>query len=812
MPTLPHTIDMFMADLRYAARALRSTPGFAFAAVMTLALGIGANTAVFSVVDGVLLKPLPFSQPDRLVELFQNDRRKGIDRGAVAPGNFVDWRERSASFSGLAAAEPFSMDYTGPDGQEQVYDWNVTEDFFSVLNAQPVVGRLFVPSDHVRNSPHVLVLTYAAWQGRFGGDDHIVGRQLTLNATPSTIVGVLPADFAYLPSTKMEFYAPSINDTQVVRIRNNAWWHVVGRLKPNTTPAQASADLNRIAAQLSVEYPETNADAGVTVIPLQDTIVGNVARALVLLLGAVGCVLFIACANVANLILGRTTRRSREFAIRAALGAGRGRVIRQMLTESLLVAALGAAAGIGVAAFGVRVIRVISPASIPRVDDMRVDGRTLVFVLAAIVIATLVCGVLPALRAATPTGVGDLKAGARTVGSGRQHRLRSVFVVTETALAVMLLIGAGLLGRSFLSVIRADRGYESDHLLATQVFVYQWGATPQARAQLVARLVERTAAIPGVVAAGATSSLPLDIAIGPDHGPFTIAGRGVRTGDEPTAHMTALTPGAFAALGISLRRGRLLTPSDGSASAPVAVISETMAHRYWPRQDPLGQRITFGFNGPPTEREIVGIVDDVRQVALDTAPDPTIYVPHVQSPTGAMTLLLRTSKEPHAVTRDLRRAVADVNPALPISGVETMDELVSASLKPRQFTLALFMAFAGAALVLAVIGVYGVISQGTAERKKEFAVRLALGARPRNILAMVVRHGAASSGLGIALGAAAAASLTTLVRNMLFDVEPFDAVTFGAVAAIMFGTALAACYLPARRATLVDPLESLRDN
>jgi putative ABC transport system permease protein len=803
-------LNDFLTDLRYAARALLAVPGFTISAIVTLALGIGATTAIFSAVDGVLLKPLPFSQPDRVVSVFQDDRKKNVPHDDVAPGNFADWRARNQSFAGLAAAEPFALPYNGPDGEEQIYNWNVTQDFFSILDARPALGRLFQPSDFTPGPPHVLVLTYASWQRRFGGDSAIVGKRLPIGLDGATIVGVLPPTFAYLQSYKMELYAPKVLDTGEVLLRRPAWFHVVGRLKPTVTAAQASADMNRVAAQLSAEYPATNTQVGATLEPLRDTIVGDTSRALLLLFGAVGMVLLIACANVANLLLVRTARRSREFAIRGALGAGRGRVLRQMLTESLMIATGGGAAGVLLAFWGVRTIRALAPSSVPRIAEMRVDGRALAFTILAVIITTFVFGILPALRAARPNASDELRAGGRAMGGERQHRLRGLFITAELAFATVLLVSSGLLVRSFVSVVGADRGYRSDHVLAATVFVYQWNRTPGTRRDFIAQLVERASAIPGVTAAGATSALPLEMAIGAENGPFTIPGRPVAAGAEPSARMTTLTPGAFDALGIALRRGRLFSARDDSASVPVAIVSEEMARRYWPGEDAVGKHVTVGFYSAKQDREIVGVVADVRQVALDAPVQPTLYVPHAQAPTGAVSIVLRAAVDPRTIARDLKRAIAALNPALPIADLITLDELVSTALTPRRFTLMLFLAFSLAAIALAVVGVYGVISQGVAERRREFGVRIALGAQSGEVVRIAMVQGMGAAVAGIALGVVGAASISSLLRGMLFSVVPLDAPTYLAVGTLMFGTAALACYVPARRATRINPLHALR--
>ncbi len=799
------------AALGAALRALRASPGFTIAALATLAIGIGPTTAIFSVVDGVLLKPLPFAEPDRVVALFQDDRKTGNHHDDVAPANFVDWQTRTTSFSALATAEPFALTYAGPDGVEYVYDWNVSRDFFSVLNARPALGRLFVPADFVPGQPRVLVLTYKSWQRRFGGDPAIVGRQLRISGGSATVVGVLPRNFDYLSSSKMELYAPKVLSAGEKEIRNTAWYHVVGRLKPGVSIVAARADAARIGAQLSAEYPATNASTGVTVERLDRAIVGDAQRAVLLLLGAVAMVLLIACVNVASLVLTRTARRSHELAIRAALGAPRARVAGELFVEHVLVALAGGALGAMLAAWGVGAIRRMSPASVPRIEDMRVDGRAPAFTLAVVAVATIIFGLVPALRGAQRDAIDALRSGERTAGSIARRRPRQLLVVAEVTLAVILLVGSGLLMRSFVDVIRADRGYDSDRVLAATVFVYQWNPTPAARVNFIAQLVARASSIPGVVAAGATSSLPLDIAIGADRGTFTVDGRPVQIGEEPSAHMTAITPGTLDALRIPLRRGRAFTASDDSAGAPVVLINEAMARRNWPGVDPIGRRLRFAFNSAPLDREIVGVVADTKQTALDVPGDPIVYVPHAQAATGAMAIVLRTAADdPRALLGAFKRAVAELNPALPLAGVETLDELADASVQSRRFTLVLLGTFAGCALLLAIVGVYAVVSQGVTERRRELGVRLALGAQARDVIALMMTDGLGPSLAGTALGIALGGATTRLVRGMLVGVTPLDAATFGAVASLMVATAALACFIPARRATSVSPLETLR--
>ncbi len=800
-------IDSVLAALR----ALRAAPAFTLAALATLAIGSGPTTAIFSVVDGVLLKPLPFSRPDRVVALFQNDRKSGNAHEDVAPANFVDWQARTTSFAALASAEPFALTYSGPDGVEQIYDWNVSRDFFSVLDAHPALGRLFGPGDFAPGPPRSLILTYACWQRRFGGDPSIIGRQLRIGSGSATVVGVLPRNFDYLSSSKMEIYAPTVLNGREQQIRNMAWYHIVGRLKPGVSMSAARADAERVGAQLSSEYPATNANVGVTVERLDRAIVGDAQRAVLLLFGAVAMVLLIACVNVASLVVARTARRSRELAIRTALGASRGRIAWQLLIEHFLLALAGGAAGAALAAWSVSLIRRASPTSVPRVEDMRVDARALAFTLAVVLVATLIFGLMPALRGAQRDAVDALRSGERSAGSITRRRARRLLVVAEMALAVILLIGSGLLLRSFAAVVRADRGYESDHVLAATVFVYQWNPTPASRVNFIAQLVTRAASIPGIVAAGAVSSLPLDIAIDADRATFTIDGRPVPVGDEPSVHVTAVTTSALDALRIPLHRGRQFQASDDSTGAPVVLINEAMARRYWPGTDPIGRRLRFAFDSKPLDREVVGVVADTKQTALDVPGEPIVYVPHAQAPSGAMAIVMRTAgDDPRAVLGAFKRGVAELNPALPLAGAETLDELAAASVRSRRLTAVLLGSFAVCALLLAMVGTYAVVSQGVAERRRELGIRIALGAQGRSVINLVMGDGLAPSSAGIALGVAGGAAVTRLLHGMLVQVQPLDAWTFGVVAALMFATAAAACFLPARRATRVSPLETLR--
>lgn len=800
----------FWQDFRYAIRALLAAPGFTVAAVVTLAIGIGANTAIFSAVDGVLLKPLPFADDSRLVSLFQTDRTRGAVREDVAPGNFAEWSKLATAFSGMAVAEPFSLTFSTPEGEERLGNWNVTRDFFSVLGVRPHLGRVFEPADFEVGRGRAIVLTYSSWQKRFGSDPRIVGSNIRLAGAPATIVGVLPRDFSYLTDAKYEIFTPKVLDSIEVNLRSSAWYHAIARIKPGVTDAQATADLARVGAAMARDFPRTNANTGVVMVAIRESIVGNVSRVLGLLLGAVGLVLLIACTNVANLMLARTTRRSREFAIRTALGAARTRIIRQIMAESFALALIGGMAGVAFAIWALGAIRGLSPTDLPRLDEMRIDARALAFTLIAVIATTVLFGVVPALRATATGSEDELKAGGRSTGGTGHRRLRGAFVATEVALAMVLLVGAGLLVRSFLSVVRQDRGYQSDHVLSATLFIWQWNQTPAKRRDFITALEDRVRQLPGVISAGTVSSLPLSDAIGADDGKFTVVGQSVSPGEEPTAHISSVTPDAFRVLKMPLKAGRLFTRSDDAGTTQVAVISDAMAKRYWPGESAVGKHLSAGFYGKPIDREIVGIVGDVRHTALDAPAEPTIYLPHAQASIGSVELLLRTTQAPALVGRDLKRLVREINPQLPIARMQTLDDVIDESLRPRRFMMVLFAAFSVAALALAIVGVYGVIAQATTERYRELGVRIALGAQRGDIIRMVMRDGIAWAGGGIVIGAVIAAGTARLLGGMLFDVTPLDAVTYIGVGALMMATAMLASYIPARKATMIDPLKAIR--
>jgi putative ABC transport system permease protein len=804
-------------DARFGMRTLRRAPGFTVVAAATLAIGIGASTAIFGAVDGVLLKPLPYPDADRVVVLWQQQRRDAAEQEELAPGTFVDVREQATSFGALAAAEPFSLDLQTPDGPETIPTWLVTEGYFDVLAVRPLMGRALRPDDHLPGGARVVVLAHRVWRERFGADSGIVGRALTLDGAPHTVVGVMPPTFQ-LPMGA-ELWAPKVISADERARRGGGYWLALGRLKPGVTPVSAAEELGRIARRLGREHPRTNADVDLLLVPLPEQLLGRARPALLLLLGASGVLLLITCANVANLTLARAMHRGRELAVRSALGAGRGRVVRLLAAEGAVLAALGGTCGVGLAWAGVRAIRAMAPADLPRAEDIGLDARVLAFAVGVTVATACLFTVVPALRGTGGARGGGLaeaiKAGGRSTPTRARHRTRRSLVVVEVALSLVLLVGAGLLVRSFVSLLRVDRGFRTDHVLAVTVQAWQWYPTPPQRAAFARAAVARLGALPGVRAAGVTSSLPLAEGIGQDETGFTVEGRPQPTGAEiPRTHVTVASPGYFDALGITLRRGRGFTDADDGRAAPVVLVTEALARRHFPGEDAVGRRIVVGIGrvAPAVAREIVGVVADVRQTGLAADPGPGVFLPHGQAPTGALTFTLRTVGDPALLTAAAKRELWALNGAMPIAGATTLDQLLSSAVRERRFHLALLGGFAAVALLLAAVGLYGVLSHGIRERRHEFGVRVALGARRADLTALVLREGALLVGVGAAIGCGLALAGTGLLRAMLFRVSPFDPLTFGAVTALVVLVAAGASLVPARRAAGADALPALRDS
>ena len=799
-----------MQDARYAWRQLRHNPGFSIVAVLTLAVGIGATTAIFGAVDGVLLKPLPYGDVDRLVTLNEVDERLRQDEEGVSSGNFLDWEQRATSFEGMAVAEPYGMDLVGPDGPLYLRTWLVSADFFRVMGTTALLGRTLMPEDFVPGNHRVIVISEPLWRTQFGSDPSIHQKKFILEGEPYSVVGVMPPEFRY-PAGR-DVWAPKIFEEREKRDRVAAYLDAVARLKPGVTVEQARAELGAISRQLAAEYPRTNSYAGIKTVPLAERLTASVRPALLVLLGAVVFVLLIACANVANLLLTRAVRREREFAIRAALGAGRGRVLRQLGVESLLLGVLGGLGGVLLAYWGVSAIKGLAPANLPRVDDIAVDGRLLAFALAVSLGTAVLYGFVPAFRATTPQLHDALKAAGRSAAGRARNTMRGMLVVGQIAVAIVLIVGAGLLVRSFISLLQVDRGFRTDNVMALSVQAWGYYDTPAQRASFVEQTVERIAALRDVRAAGATTSLPLHESIG---GETTVFARDDRPppgpGEAPTVHAAVVSPGYFEALGIPLRGGRLFSGADRSDGPAVAIVSEALAERHFPGEDPVGKRITVGSGERATSLEIVGMVGNVRQNGLEREAASTLYFPFAQAPSGAIIFTVRTAGDPDRSLTAIKEEIWALNKAMPIAAVATVEGLLDDSLRERRFHLSLLAAFAVTALFLAAIGIYGVMSHATSERTREIGVRMALGASAADVLRMVMRQGGTLALVGLALGLLGAAVLTRLLGGMLFGVGPIDPLTFAGGSLLVLLLAAAATYVPAQRATRIEPTEALRE-
>jgi putative ABC transport system permease protein len=797
-------------DIRYGLRMMFKKPGFTAIAIITLALGIGANTAIFSVVNGVLLRPLPYKNVDAILTVWQKNSKTGDKEDGASPANFLDWRDRNQVFEQLAAAEPYSHRLTGSGDPESFRSWLVSDGFFEILGVNALYGRTFVPEEYKSGNEGVIVIGEGFWRGRFGADLKLIGQSLLLNGQPHTVVGIMPSEFEF-PSGRV-MWAPRVVRDYDKQNRGAGYIKVIGRLKPGVTREQAQQEMESIQSQLAEEYPQGNKERTAVVVPLAEQMVAQARPALLLLLGAASFVLLIACANVANLLLARGAERQKEFAIRAALGAVRFRLIRQLITESMSLALLGGAGGILTAWWCVDLVLGFSRGNLPRNAQISFDGRVLGFAIAASMLTALIFGLAPALQFSRPDLQESLKEGGRTAGDGSaRHRLRNVLVVSEIALAFTLLIGAGLLVRSFVRLLQVSPGFAADKAFALEVHVWGSSRTLQQRAAFFEQTLDRIATLNGVEAAGAVSALPFHENSIDIKGTFTIEGRPAPLpGDEPSAFLTIATNDYFTAMGIPLRRGRFYTRFDRDGTQPVALIGETMARRFWPDEDPVGKKINLGFLGQPVIREIVGVVGDTHHTGLDSEPRTEVFLPHLQEPYGSMTYVVRTANASSTLLQAVKGEVWAVNKDLPFASIATIDELVSRSLGERRFNLLLLGSFATIALTLASIGIYGLMSFSTSRRTHEIGVRMALGAQTRDVMKLVLKEGLMLTISGVAFGVAASIALTRLLSSLLFGVSATDPVTFAVISVVLAGVALVACFVPAHRATKVDPMVALR--
>jgi putative ABC transport system permease protein len=804
-------MDTLVQDLRLGMRRLAKAPGFAAIALLTLALGVGANTAIFTVVNGVLFRPLPFPQSDRLVGLYHF---ADGETATMSPPNFLDLRERARTLSDATAFHDDNFNMTGRGDPVRLEVTRVTGSFFGVLGVKPMMGRSFTSADNDFKQPRVVILGYPLWRDRFSSDPKAVGQSVTLDGVPYEVVGVMPESFRY-PSDA-QLWVP-IEFKEDYRTRNRAAWYLtaIGRLADGQTLATATREVEAIGKQLEREFPKNNTRVGITARPLQAHSVRHVKTALLVLLGAVGFVLLIACANVANLFLARAARREGEMAIRSALGAHRGRLMRQVLTESLVLAVGGGALGLMLAVWGTDLLIKLQPQGIPRLEEVQIDRMVLLFTAGLTVLTGLIFGCIPAWHSTRVDLVGSLKDNARgAIGAGGLQRLRGTLVVAEMALAVLLLTGAGLMIRSFARLQNVDSGFKTENVLTFHLSLPERDYTNDAqRAVFMNALLDRLRTAPGVSSVAASSYQPMagqTFSIS-----FDIGGRPERKpGEGEPIELRVVTPDYFDTLGIPLRRGRVFHHGDIASSQKVMVISESAARRHFPAEDPIGKQIKLGWGrkGQRVEGEVVGIVADVKEAGLHEPSPPELYLPHNQVSEGEMTVLLRTAVPPMTLAGVVRQEVHRGDRNLPVSQIQTLDTILAESVSQSRFYMMLLGTFAMVALLLAAIGIFGVMSNAVAHRTREIGIRLALGAEGAHVRGLVLREAFVLAVLGIVVGLIASFQLTTFLATLLFELKPTDPLTLFGVAAMLLTVALGASYLPAWRASRVDPLVALRQD
>jgi putative ABC transport system permease protein len=796
-------------DLRHGLRMLAKSPAFTLSAVLILSLGIGGAVSIATLLDTLFFRPLPYEDADRVVTIWGRNAVQPALRDDVAPADFLDWRERATSFSAIAAAVPYSYDYMAGDEPVVLFGAQVTEQFWEALGIRPIMGRTFKPEEHASGARRTVIITHGLWQSRFGGDPGILNRAIDLDGAPHVVVGVLPREFApqLLPRPgELSVWTPKVILEHEKRIRASAWWNVVAKLQPGVTPAAAQAELDSIATAIARENPETNRGRSAWLVQMRDYLMGDLRLPLLLMLAAVLLVLGIGCANVASLLLARGMQREREFAIRAALGASRFRMVRQFMTESLLLAGIAAAVGLGLAHWLLRAIVALAPAGVVRLQDAAIDARILVLSLVLLGLTALATGTIPAVQLALDSGRGLRE---RVPGGPRTH-VRRTLVAAEIAFALVLLAGAGLLIRSFARLMAVDPGFSADNVVAVQVFAWDRNGTADRIRTFFTSTLERMRAIPGVEHAGAVSAMPFAMSNIDIRSGLEIVGQPLAPGRQRATYVTVATPGYFRALSIPLREGRLLEDRDTAEAPRVAVISDELRRREWPAESPVGRRIRVQWQGESLDVEIVGVVSQIRHERLDRAARPEVFVPLVQVPFASMTYVLRGAGEPRALIDAARRAIVSVDPLQTVYDSGSLEAMVQASVVRERFSVALMSAFASVALFLCAAGVYGIISFTTALRTREIGVRMALGADVRAIRRMVLGEGSAVILVGLGLGLAGAAAASRYVRSLLYETTPGDPLTMFAACALLGLVGLTACYVPARRATRIDPLIALR--
>lgn len=818
-------MDSILQDISYGIRSLIKTPSFTAIAVIVLALGIGANTSIFTIVNAVLLRPLPYPGSDQLVMLWETNPRFqiGIDTLPVTHGNFMDWREQNSVFEYFTALGVGSWGLTGAGEPERISGASVSPNFFRLMGTEPKLGRAFRDDEDKPDAGKVVVISHSLWQRRFASEPGVLGKTMTLDGETYTVIGITPEGFQFprakeMPyfvgvSTQTDLWRPMIlGDDFINKNRANHQLCVMARIKPGVTSERAQSEMTAIAERLEQSYPDSNQGIGVKVVPLNEQVVGNVRAALLVLLGTVALVLLIACANVANLLLARSAARQKEMAIRTALGASRGRLVRQLLTEALLLSMTAAVAGTMLSLWGTNAMLSLSRENLPRAYEIAVDVRVLGFTVAIALLTSVIFGLTPALEASKINLSESLKEGSRGLSRGlRSNHLRSLLVISEIALSLVLLIGAGLMIKSLASLLKVDPGFKPDNTVTMHMSLLgSKYPSPNHQNAFFREVTHRVENLPGVQSVGLISSAPLSGGV--YAGGFSIEGR-VATSetDDFVADRRMISPDYFKALGIPLLKGRAFTDRDDQTSPGVVVVSDSWARRFLPNEDPIDKRIKLG--GRDSTRpwlSIVGIAGDVRDTALESNARPCVYIPYPQFPSSGMTLAVRAAFDPKLLISAIRDEVWAVDKEQPITDLKTMDQYVAESVSPRRFNAMLLAIFAGLALVLASVGIYGVMAYSVTQRTHEIGIRVALGAQSSHVIRLVVGRGMALVLSGVAIGLAGALALTRVMTSLLYGVSATDPLTFGVVSGVLVAVALLANYIPARRATRIDPMVALR--
>jgi putative ABC transport system permease protein len=805
-----HFIETAWRDVRFGVRALVHSPVFSVVTVLSLALGIGANTAIFSVVNGLLLRPLPYPESERIVDVWHTPPQQsfpGLDRFSVSPANYLDWKAQSSVFDQIAVYTYTGFSLSTSNDPLPLIGAAVSSDFFSVLRTNPMQGRTFTPDEEGPGRDQVVVIGQGLWQRAFGANPNIIGQTLTINSRSFTVVGIMPAGFEF--PREAELWVPLAWDDKDRQIRSMHDYLVIARLKQNVSQGQAQAEMSTISSRLEQQYPEANKGWGAVVIPLREDIVGDIRPALLVLFCAVGFVLLVACANVANLMLARGANRQREIAVRIALGAGRARLIRQLLTESVLLAVSGGVLGLLLAVWGSKMLFQLG--SLPNSGDIGIDTWVLGFTLLVSFGAGIIIGIVPAFRF-TRTNVSDtLKQGSgRTGGSSIKQHTRKALVISEVALSLVLLIGAGLMIRSFWKLQNVDPGFDTSNALTMSIVLTPIRySEPHQRLAFVDRAIEQIRAVPGVVSVGTTTKIPL--AGGGSTQPFSIEGRPAPAiAEQPMAQTRYISPDYFRAIGIPLRHGRFFSDYDRDNSVPVVIISEAMARRFWPGENPIGRRLTPSFHPEQGAREIVGVVGDVKTSGLEVDASAMMYLPYKQAALPFISFVVRTTSNPESLVQPVSTAIYSIDKEQALTNIQTMDQVLIESLSKRRFNMTLLLTFAGMALVLAAVGVYGVMNYTVTLRRRELGIRMALGAGRMDVLRLVLGQGLTLTLIGVAAGLISAYALTRLMASLLYGVTATDYITFVSVSAVLIAVGVVASYVPARRATKVNPTIALR--